>query len=220
MAARSWSRDGESKEYTAIISSVLIKMDRRKGEAIPKRRRKMSGTYSDFLYVLWVKTGREEIALKQIKNSFGEEVVPLELLVETFFRTQGKVIKLTKLAFPGYIFLTSEIENDEFIFRARECACQSLSILKPLRYIGTFRAAMWEDERAAIDYLWQDKNCIETSTGFFEGDHVVVMNGPLKGRESIIKEIHPRKRQAIVEIEMMGRLISITIGLEIIEKLS
>lgn len=95
-------------------------MDRRKGEAIPKRRRKMSGTYSDFLYVLWVKTGREEIALKQIKNSFGEEVVPLELLVETFFRTQGKVIKLTKLAFPGYIFLTSEIENDEFIFRARE----------------------------------------------------------------------------------------------------
>ena len=94
MAARSWSRDGESKEYTAIISSVLIKMDRRKGEAIPKRRRKMSGTYSDFLYVLWVKTGREEIALKQIKNSFGEEVVPLELLVETFFRTQGKVIKL------------------------------------------------------------------------------------------------------------------------------
>lgn len=179
----------------------------------------MSKKYSDYMYVFWVKTGREEQAYKQIKTAFGEDIVILELLVEKFFRKQGKVIKLTKLAFPGYIFITSEIENNEFIYRARECARQSLSILKPLRYIGTYQAAMHENERAAIDCLWQGKNCIETSSGFFEGDHVVVTDGPLKGRESVIKSISPRKRQAIVEIEFMGRFISTTIGLEIIEKL-
>jgi len=201
--------------------SVFINNDRQaKGrKCTHKLGWRMSIVYSDFMYVFWVKTGREEQALKQIDTAFGNDVVILQLMVETFFRTQGKVIKKTKLAFPGYIFLTSEIENNEFIFRSRECARHSLSILKPLRYNGTFQAAMREDERAMIDYLWQGKNCIETSTGFFEGDHVIITDGPFKGRESFIKSIAPRKRQAIVEIEFMGRLISTTIGLEIIEKL-
>ena len=57
--------------------------------------------------------------------------------------------------------------------------------------------------------------CIRDS---FEGDHVVT-DGPLKGRESVIKSISPRKRQATVEIEFMGRFISTIIGLELIQKL-
>ena len=105
------------------------------------------------MYVFWTKTGREEQALKQINTAFGNDVVILQLMVETFFRKEGKVIKLTKLAFPGYIFVTSEIENNEFILRARECARNSMSILTPLRYTGTFQAAMREDERAMIDFL-------------------------------------------------------------------
>ncbi len=178
------------------------------------------GKYSDYMYVFWVKTGKEEQACKQIKTAFGEDIVILELLVEYFFRKQGIVLKLTKLAFPGYIFITTKIESNEFILRARKCTSQSMSILKLLCYNDTYRAAMHEDERAVIDCLWQGKNCIETSSGFFEGDHVVVTDGPLKGRESVIKSISPRKRQAIVEIELMGRLINTTVGLEIIKQLS
>lgn len=78
---------------------------------------------------------------------------------------------------------------------------------------------MREEERAAIDCLWQGKDCIETSTGILAGDHVVVTDGPFKGRESIIVSISPRKRQAIVEIEFMGGVRQATIGLEIIERL-
>ena len=171
------------------------------------------------MYVFWTKTGREEQALKQIDIAFGNEVVFWQFEVERLFRKEGKVLKLTKLAFPGYIFITSEIGNNEFIYRARECARQSMSILKPLRYNGTFQAAMREDERAIIDRLWQGKNCIEASIGFFKGDNIVITDGPFIGQESIIKEIHPRKLQAIIEIEMMGRTISTQIGMEIIRKL-
>lgn len=179
----------------------------------------MGNKYSDYLYVFWVKTGKEEIALKQIRNMFGDNISFLKLLVETFFRKQGKVYKITKPAFPGYVFIISELNNTEFLIRARECARQSLSILKPLCYTGTYQAAMRKDEREMIDYLWQNEDCIETSRGFIVGDHINVTDGPFKGRESIIKAVYPRKRQAIVEIEFMGRAINVTIGLEILERL-
>jgi len=45
------------------------------------------------------------------------------------------------------------------------------------------------------------------------------MEGSFKGRESAIKEIHPRKRQATVEVKFWGGIRSATIGLEIVEKL-
>jgi len=180
----------------------------------------MSTEYSDYMYVFWVKTGREEQALRQIDIEFGNDAVILQLMVERPFRKQGKIIYFTNYAFPGYIFVISEIENNDFIFRAKECARHSMSILKPLCYNGTHQAAMREDEREMIDSLWQGVECIETSTGFFEGDSIVITEGTFIGRESIIKEIHPRKLQAIVEIEFMGRSIRTTIGLEIIRKLS
>ena len=64
---------------------------------------------------------------------------------------------------------------------------------------------MHEGERAAINRLWQDKNCIEVSIGFIEGDHIVITEGHFKGRESILMELHPRRRQAVVEIERRWR---------------
>lgn len=212
---------GVSKDHTVKVSVACFgKLQTGERAKLCLRvGKEMNRKYSDFLYVLWVKTGREEIAFKQIQTLFGDSITWLNLLVETFFRKQGKVLKITKPAFPGYIFLTTEIENNEFIFRARECARQSLSILKPLCYTGTFQAAMREEERAAIDCLWQGKDCIETSTGILVGDHVVVTTGPFIGRECVIVSISPRKRQAIIEIEFMGGVRQATIGLEIVEKI-
>mgnify|MGYP003735036107 CR=1 FL=1 len=77
---------------------------------------------------------------------------------------------------------------------------------------------MREEERAILDNLWQGKNCIKVSTGFIKGDSIVITDGPFVGRESIIKEVHPRRREAIVEIELMGRICQATVGLEIVER--
>ena len=175
--------------------------------------------YSDFIYVFWVKTGQEEKAAEEIKATFIDEVTPLQLLVEKFFRKQGKVKKETHNAFQGYVFIVTEISNEHFIIRAKECVRKSNTILRLLCYGDTNEAAMREEERAAIDHLWQDKNCIEVSIGYIKGDHIVITEGHFKGRESVIKELHPHRRQAIVEIEFMGGIRQMTVGMEIIEKL-
>ena len=175
--------------------------------------------YSDHWYVFWVKTGQEEKTAAEIKAAFKDDVVPLQLTVETFFRKQGKVKKETHLAFPGYVFVATEIKNDEFVIRARECVHKSKSVMKLLCYGNVNEVAVRKEERVLIERIWQGKSCVEISTGFIEGDRIVVNEGPFIGRESIIKEIHPRRRQAIVEIEFMGGVRRITIGLEIMEKL-
>jgi len=174
----------------------------------------------DYLYVFWVFTGQENKAIKEIKSTFRDnEIVHLQMLVETFFRKQGKVKKETKIAFPGYVFILSEISNDEFIIRSRETIRKSNHVLKLLRYGNSCEAALRKEERMAIERLWQSEDCIAASTGIIAGDKVIVTDGPFKGRESVIKEIHPRRRQAIVEINFMGEIRSMAVGLEIVEKL-
>lgn len=111
------------------------------------------------------------------------------------------------------------MDNDDFIKRAGECVQKSKVIIRLLCYGNTSEAVLRDEERAAIECLWQDSSCIKASTGFIEGDRIVVTDGPFAGRESVIKEIHPRRRQAAIEIEFMGGLRKISVGLEIVEKL-
>jgi len=109
--------------------------------------------YSDYLY-FWVKTGQEITAANEIKMIFNNEVTSLQLLIETFFRKQGKVKKETHLAFPGYVFIATDINNNAFIKRFKECFYRTNSILRLLCYGDTSEAAMRTKERAAIDCLW------------------------------------------------------------------
>jgi transcriptional antiterminator NusG len=175
--------------------------------------------YSNNLYVFWVKTGQEQKAAREIKTILKDDVSQLELLIETFFKKQGLVKKDVKPAFPGYIFFQSEIDNDDFVIKSRTCRYNSNVIIGLLRYKNTFQAVMQENEREAIEYLWQGKKYLENSVGYFKGDHVVISKGPLAGRESVIKTINRHKRQAVIEIEFMGGSRQITVGLEIIDRL-
>lgn len=174
----------------------------------------------DHWYVFWVKTGQEKKAAVEIKAVFNNEVIPLQLTVETFFRKKGKVIKEIHYAFPGYVFVATEIKNDEFVLRVKECICKSESVLRLLCYGDDNEASVRKEERMLIECLWQGKTCIEASMGFIEGDRIVVTEGPLVGLESVIKEIHPRRRQAVVEIELMGGKRQAMVGLEVLEKLT
>lgn len=175
--------------------------------------------YHSNCYVLWVRTGQEEKASSEICSIFSEDVTPMILTVETFFRKKGKVKKEIHLAFPGYIFITTEISNDEFIQCSEDCIRRSSSLIRLLCYGDSNEAAMRDEDREAIRNLWQGKNCLEVSIGFIEGEHVFITEGSFVGRESVIKEIHPRRHEAIVEIEFMGGIRRMSIGLEIIKRL-
>ena len=57
------------------------------------------------------------------------------------------------------------------------------------------------------------------SVGVVEGDNIVVLRGPLKGHEALIKSINRRKSLAFIEFDMCGRRIGARVGLGIVRRL-
>ena len=57
------------------------------------------------------------------------------------------------------------------------------------------------------------------STGYMEGDKVMVVDGPLEGLETVIRRIDRHKRMATVEMHMFGRVQEVAVGLEIVGRM-
>lgn len=75
------------------------------------------------------------------------------------------------------------------------------------------------DEVAWIDALTEKGHrTVGVSEGVIEGDRIIVLKGPLVGREGWIRKINRRKRTAYLEIDMFGRTIQTKIGLGIVRK--
>ena len=59
---------------------------------------------------------------------------------------------------------------------------------------------------------------VRESLGLIEGDRVIVLSGPLKNHESLIRKINRHKRKAWLEMSMFGQSQLVEVGLEIIKK--
>ncbi|NBH72676.1 hypothetical protein D3Z51_11720 [Clostridiaceae bacterium] len=73
-------------------------------------------------------------------------------------------------------------------------------------------------ESPYLKELCQEDNLIAMSKGIIKAGKTIVTNGPLKGRERLIKRIDRHKRTAEIEIFLSGQKEQVTVGLEIYEK--
>lgn len=173
----------------------------------------------EFCYVLFVKTGREMSIVHNLKKKLdSSKFLPFVPTKEKYFKKDGNIIKESEVCFQGYIFIESSLCVDKFIIEIFPIIRMTKEIYRIVNYGNSKDIAMRESERSALSCLYGDKYCIEISTGFIEGDKVKVYAGPLAGRESIIRKINRHKREAMIEIEIMGGLRCINVGLEIIKK--
>ncbi|MCC8098207.1 MAG: hypothetical protein LIO44_06625 [Eubacterium sp.] len=60
---------------------------------------------------------------------------------------------------------------------------------------------------------------VEMSVGIIENDRVQVINGSMMGMEGSIRKIDRHKRTARIEVNMFGRTMEVTVGLEIVKKI-
>lgn len=169
-------------------------------------------------YTLFVKSGQEAKAAEEVKSYFSDKAETRVLFVETYFRKHGIVKKEKNVVFPGYVFVQSELENELFIIQCKNLIARSALIYKILYYGDTRQAALNERDVELLEKMWPGRDCLEASVGIMEGDKVKIMEGPFVGRESMIRKVNRHKRQAVVEIDFMGEIRSITIGLDIIRK--
>ena len=78
--------------------------------------------------------------------------------------------------------------------------------------------AVREKERLYWERLFDTNFCVAGSVGFIEGDTIRVTSGPLVGMESRIKKIDRHRREAVVEVEVMGAVRELKVMLEVVEK--
>jgi len=176
--------------------------------------------YMDFWYVFFVKTGREMVVLEEAARYFlCEEVRPFLPYVENLFRKKGTVKKEQRLMFPGYLFVETAIPRNEFQKRTAEFVKKSKHVMRLLLDCESEQASVTDQEREAIQGLWVgEEKGIAASKGVIEGDKVIITEGSLVGMEAVIRKIDRHKLRAEIEIDFLGQVHRVVVGLEIVLK--
>jgi transcriptional antiterminator NusG len=170
--------------------------------------------------ILFVRTGLEEKIVCKLKENLNvDEYLPFLPTVETPRRNKGVIHKERKLLFPGYVFVQTAIEVAsiaEKLTSAMNGITHRKDIYDILHYGDNEKnVAMRESERLHWERLFDSEFCITGSFGVIEGDVMRIMSGVLVGMESRIKRINRHKREAIVEMEIMGTVREVKVMLEV-----
>lgn len=167
------------------------------------------------VYVVQVRGGDEERARRAIAREMGEDAqdvfTPLCEVPKLF---HGSWRTVRALLFPGYVFV--QARDPEPISRALR-AVPGLTRL--LGAPGESVRALTGEEAAWLDAVIDSgTHTMGMSEAVQEGDRVVVVTGPLRGRESQIVKVDRHKRVAWIEVQMLGRRTQVKVGLEVVRK--
>ena len=173
--------------------------------------------------ILFVKTGSEDRLMRILKEKLNTaEYLPFLPLKEMPYRKKGIISKKRELLFPSYIFIQTEIEANlvaEKLELALMNIAQQKDIYSILNYGNKKDIVIRENECLYWEHFFNSDFCAMGSVGFIEGDVVRITSGALVGMESRIKKINRHKREAIVELEIMGAIRKVSLMLEIIKKI-
>ncbi|MDU0814644.1 antiterminator LoaP [Bacillus siamensis] len=180
-------------------------------------------------YVLYVETGQEEIVKCLIKKYFAdltiEVIVPKRKIRE---KRQGELYEVSKLLFPGYVFLNTYMNIDIYYGLKKIPRC--FRLLNSYKYktdylvddvshnITSVFCTIEQKEIAPILQLLQQNETIDFSQIYKEDSEITVISGPLKGLEGIIKKIDKRKNRAKIELNFMGVIKLVDVGVEVLTR--
>lgn len=165
-------------------------------------------------YAIQVTTGEEGqtavFCRRRIETEILEDIFYPE--IEVTKRYEGKWHKHTKPMFPGYIFVVTESVTQLYE--------ELKKIPKLSKILGTDRTpvALSDDEVRLIQKITNKDHVAEISVGFIEGDKLIIESGPLQGMEGMVRKIDRHKRMAQITVEMFGRTVDMTLGLEVLKK--
>jgi transcription termination/antitermination protein NusG len=174
--------------------------------------------------ILFVRTGLEKKLVRVLKEKLNvDEYLPFLPTKETPRRSKGIISKERKLLFPGYVFIKTSIEVGSIAEKLKSDLMDVTSrkdIYSILHYGDNEKdVAMRESERLHWERLFDSDFCVAGSVGFIEGDVIRITSGALVGLESRIKRINRHKRDAVVEMEVMGAVREVRIMLEVTAKI-
>lgn len=167
------------------------------------------------LYAIQVRAGTEERTRKSVLRylvGIAEDCFVPQYETLRAERGEWKPVRMRLL--PGYLFIQTK--------RPEEMVAKLAAVPAFTRLLGSngeHITSLSADEVAWLNaFANVEAHVVPMSTGIIEGDQVLVMRGPLKGHEFEIKKIDRHKREAELEVPLLGRKKRVKVGLEIITK--
>lgn len=165
-------------------------------------------------YAVQVTTGREEETACMCRR-----VIDPETLQECFIprgermrRYEGAWHIEKKILFPGYLFFITDVVEQLYF------GLKQIPELTRILGDGTSFIPLEQDEVSLLLQMGGEDHIAAMSSGYIEGDNVIITEGPLKNLEGTIRKIDRHKRTAVVQIKMMGQLRDVVMGVEIVRK--
>lgn len=167
-------------------------------------------------YVIYCTSGKEEIVRLEIEKLVSSEIYDSIKIISSKrkrkFRGEWKEVE--KRVFPGYLFVVTK--EPEKLFTSLK---KVPKFTKLLGVEDNFIPISRDEEELLEKLLGKTSpSSIDMSYGVIENDEVMVIDGPLKGLEGRISKIDRHKREAYLDVEFMGEIRQMRLGLEIIEK--
>lgn len=170
-------------------------------------------------YVVFVQTGQEMVACNTINKLLSKkEASAFVPQIELIYKRSNHIVKYLKPMFPGYVFTESTLGTIDFLSYVSKILRFSKCIFYILGKNALEYMKLGEDEKKILLGFCNDGHIVEDSVGYIKGDNILITSGPLMGRESIIKKIDRHKRLAWIELDFLGDVRLIKVGLEIVSK--
>ena len=152
-------------------------------------------------YVLYCQTLKAEKVCTRLNRKKGiYSYIPK---MEYYFRLKDEII--TKVMFPGYVFIKTELnqlEFDDLLYSLNE---ERDGIIKELKKKGV--SALTKDEVNLFKKLLDDEGILRMSYGYKEDGKTVVTGGPLIHFENCIIKSDKRDMIAVLDIKFFDRYI-------------
>lgn len=117
-----------------------------------------------------------------------------------------------KILFPGWVFLTEE---------ALEVLLEKKNDIELFFLTGAVESIflpVFEEEATFLDGMMDQNHIIGMSRGYIQGNDLIVEEGPLIGKNRLIRKIDRHKRYAYLDVRISGNEEKIKVGLEVWKK--
>ena len=161
-------------------------------------------------YVLFVLSNRAEHLVSVLNK---REKVKAFIPQYEYYRRSSKDYDI-KPMFKGYVFVKSELEQNEFNSLLNKLAEEKKGLIKQLENKDV--SALRNEEIKMFEDLLNQDDVVKMSYAYIENAKAVVYEGPLKTYENKIVKVDKHNQLAYLDLSFMDRKIQV--GLKITDK--
>lgn len=151
-------------------------------------------------YILFTLAAKQEQLCSVIRSQGLHAFVPMM----EYYRRDIKDLA-AKSMFPGYVFVRTDICQEEFDSFLSALGDRKQGMIKQLKEEGA--AAMRQEEIDFFSHLLDEQGIARMSCAYLKGGRAVVVDGPLKYFEERIVKVDRHNRLAWLDFEFMNRRV-------------